>query len=55
MCPGAGDEAMGKIAEIVGLTAAASKPMGVAVLRCNGHVRIDLQLQITTGPNRVLS
>lgn len=35
MCPGAGDEAMGKIAEIVGLTAAASKPM-VAVLRCNG-------------------
>ena len=35
MCPGAGEEAMGKIAEIVGLTAVAAKPM-VAVLRCNG-------------------
>ncbi len=35
MCPGAGEEAMGKIAEIVGLTASAAKPM-VAVLRCNG-------------------
>lgn len=35
MCPGAGNEAMGKIADIVGLTASEAKPM-VAVLRCNG-------------------
>lgn len=34
-CPGAGAEAMGKIAEIVGLAASATTPM-VAVLRCNG-------------------
>lgn len=35
MCPGAGNEAMAKIADIVGLAATASEPM-VAVLRCNG-------------------
>ena len=35
MCPGAGNEAMAKIADIVGLTATAAEPM-VAVLRCNG-------------------
>lgn len=35
MCPGAGNDAMKKIADIVGLTATASEPM-VAVLRCNG-------------------
>lgn len=35
MCPGAGNEAMKKIADIVGLAATASEPM-VAVLRCNG-------------------
>ncbi len=34
-CPGAGEEAMRKIGEIVGLASVASKPM-VAVLRCNG-------------------
>lgn len=34
-CPGAGAEAMAKIAEIVGLAAVEGKPM-VAVLHCNG-------------------
>ena len=35
VCPGAGDEAMAKIADIVGLAAVKGTPM-VAVLRCNG-------------------
>lgn len=35
MCPGAGQAAMKKIAEIVGLSAIAAKPR-IAVLKCNG-------------------
>ncbi len=35
VCPGAGDEAMAKIADIVGLAPVKGNPM-VAVLRCNG-------------------
>lgn len=35
VCPGAGEEAMNKVADIVGLAAVASTPM-VAVLHCNG-------------------
>lgn len=35
LCPGAGQDAMKKIAEIVGLSAVATKPR-IAVLKCNG-------------------
>ncbi len=35
VCPGAGNEAMKKIADVVGLAVSTAKPM-VAVLRCNG-------------------
>lgn len=54
MCPGAGDEAMGKSLKSSVLPLRLPSRWSLCSV-ATGHVRIDLQLQITTDPNRVLS